>query len=140
MKNNKQIICAIIASVIVTAIVAVFFASYYIGWYIAENHTSAADTSVSPTQSPVVEINQRFDSSALNVWGCGDPDESIRMVGATYSGIADDGSTIVQDDFGNTWIVVGSVNEYDFLLLWISDNGTNDTADDLVIKTWKEVH
>jgi hypothetical protein len=49
---------------------------------------------------------------------------------------------VVRDEQGCLWAVdIQGVNEEDFLLLWLADNHTpDDTTDDIIIKTWREVH
>ena len=79
-----------------------------------------------------------FDTSWIEeVWCQGEEFGTIRMIGAwKYA----DG--IVRDEQGCLWAVdIPGVTEEDFLLLWLADNHTPDkTTDDIIIKTWREVH
>ena len=79
-----------------------------------------------------------FDTSWIEeAWCQGEEFGTIRMIGAwKYA----DG--IVRDEQGCLWAVdIPGVTEEDFLLLWLADNHTPDkTTDDIIIKTWREVH
>lgn len=76
-----------------------------------------------------------FDTSALVGWCSDDTNSTIRMMG----GEKYDDKGIVTED-GNIWDWDGKVEDGDFLLVWIDDNGTpNNVKDDIVVKVWREV-
>lgn len=80
-----------------------------------------------------------YDCSALMDW-CGEPKGSIRMVSAVTYGISVDNFVLLIDEKGDVWEVGIPMNEDEFYLLWIDDNGTEYTKDDIVIKVWMEPH
>lgn len=80
-----------------------------------------------------------YDCSALMDW-CGEPKGSIRMVGAVTYGTSVDDFVLLVDEKGDVWEVGIPMNEDEFYLLWIDDNGTEYTKDDIVIKVWMEPH
>lgn len=84
-----------------------------------------------------VQEKQMFDTSVIEQEWCGGfTDGTIRMVGAWWYA---DG--VVEDEQGQLWGVDVPVSNEDFLLLWIADNNTpNNTTDDIIIKTWREVY
>ena len=84
-----------------------------------------------------VMSEQMFDTSVIEAKWCGDFTEgTIRMIGAWYYA---DG--VVEDETGELWGLDVEIAENDFLLLWIADNNTpNKTADDIIIKTWREAY
>ncbi len=84
----------------------------------------------------VVKQNN-FDTSIIEREWCGDfEDGIIRMVGAWWYA---DG--VVEDEQGQLWGIEQSINQDDWLMLWIADNNTpNNTTDDLVIKVWREAY
>ena len=84
----------------------------------------------------VVE-EKNFDTSIIEAQWCGGfYDGTVRMVGAWWY---TDG--VVQDEQGQLWVVEQSIDEQDFLLLWIADNHTpNKTTDDIIIKVWREAY
>ena len=48
---------------------------------------------------------------------------------------------VVEDEQGQLWGIEQSIEQTDFLLLWIADNNTpNNTTDDLIIKVWREAY
>ena len=78
-----------------------------------------------------------FDTSVIEQEWCGGfTDGTIRMVGAWWYA---DG--VVEDEQGQLWGIEQSIEQTDFLLLWIADNNTPDnTTDDLIIKVWREAY
>ena len=93
-------------------------------------------------QEPVVKYvevqkEQMFDTSIIEAQWCGGfEDGTIRMVGAWWYA---DG--VVEDEQGQLWGIEQSIEQTDFLLLWIADNNTPDnTTDDLIIKVWREAY
>ena len=93
-------------------------------------------------QEPVVKYvevqkEQMFDTSVIEQEWCGGfTDGTIRMVGAWWYA---DG--VVEDEQGQLWGIEQSIEQTDFLLLWIADNNTPDnTTDDLIIKVWREAY
>lgn len=85
-----------------------------------------------------------YDTTYLEQW-CGEPSGVIRMVGGwMFNYEPSSGIYTVEDENGNLWCVTyeeNAMNEDDFLLLWIDNNGTPDyLTDDHVIKVWKEAH
>ena len=90
-------------------------------------------------QEPVVKYvevqkEQMFDTSVIEAQWCGGfSDGQVRMVGAWWYA---DG--VVEDEQGQLWGIEQSIEQTDFLLLWIADNNTpNNTTDDIIIKTWR---
>lgn len=99
-------------------------------------------TSEPVEQEPIVkyvEVQKQsgFDTSIIeNNWCGGFEEGTIRMVGAWWYA---DG--VVEDEQGQLWGIEQSIEQTDFLLLWIADNNTPDnTTDDLIIKVWREAY
>lgn len=93
-------------------------------------------------QEPIVKYvevqkEQMFDTSIIETQWCGGfEDGTVRMVGAWWYA---DG--VVEDEQGQLWGIEQSIEQTDFLLLWIADNNTPDnTTDDLIIKVWREAY
>lgn len=93
-------------------------------------------------QEPIVkyvEVQKQggFDTSIIETQWCGGfSDGTVRMVGAWWYA---DG--VVEDEQGQLWGIEQSIEQTDFLLLWIADNNTPDnTTDDLIIKVWREAY
>ena len=93
-------------------------------------------------QEPIVKYvevqkEQVFDTSIIEAQWCGGfEDGTVRMVGAWWYA---DG--VVEDEQGQLWGIEQSIEQTDFLLLWIADNNTpNNTTDDLIIKVWREAY
>ena len=94
-------------------------------------------------QEPIVKYvevqkEQMFDTSIIESMWCGSGFEEgvIRMVGAWWYA---DG--VVEDEQGQLWGIEQSIEQTDFLLLWIADNNTpNKTTDDIIIKVWREAY
>jgi len=87
-------------------------------------------------------VTERFNTSYLEQWDKGESDNTIRMIGAWFYSFEPSNCTyVLEDESGNLWVVRDmSIDEDDFLLLWIDNGGTPDyIEDDLVVKTWKEV-
>lgn len=84
-----------------------------------------------------VQKEQMFDTSIIEQEWCGGfEDGTVRMVGAWWYA---DG--VVEDEQGQLWGIKQSIEQTDFLLLWIADNNTPDnTTDDLIIKVWREAY
>ena len=84
-----------------------------------------------------VQKEQMFDTSIIETHWCGGfEDGTVRMVGAWWYA---DG--VVEDEQGQLWGIEQSIEQTDFLLLWIADNNTpNNTTDDLIIKVWREAY
>lgn len=78
-----------------------------------------------------------FDTSIIEAQWCGGfEDGTVRMVGAWWYA---DG--VVEDEQGQLWGIEQSIEQTDFLLLWIADNNTpNNTTDDIIIKVWREAY
>lgn len=79
-----------------------------------------------------------FDTSVLETWCRGADQGTLRMVGAWQAEGYDKG--IVEDEQGNLWNITEDYEEYDFLLLWIADNHTEDVTDDEIMKVWREAY
>lgn len=79
-----------------------------------------------------------FDTSVLQTWCRGMDQGPIRMVGAWQAEGYDKG--VVEDEQGNLWNITEDYEEYDFLLLWIADNHTEDVTDDEIMKVWREAY
>lgn len=79
-----------------------------------------------------------FDTSVLETWCRGADQGTLRMVGAWQTEGYDKG--VVEDEQGNLWNITEDYEEYDFLLLWIADNHTEDVTDDEVVKVWREAY
>ena len=93
-------------------------------------------------QEPIIKYvevikEENFDTSIIEAQWCGGfSDGTIRMVGAWWY---TDG--VVEDEQGQLWAVEESIEQEDFLLLWIADNHTpNNTTDDIIIKVWREAY
>lgn len=80
-----------------------------------------------------------YDTTYLDNWCAGDEQGSIRMIGGWVNSHEDNTYTL-EDESGNLWVVRDiDLDEDDFLLLWIDNNGTPDyLEDDHVVKTWRE--
>lgn len=80
-----------------------------------------------------------YDTTYLDNWCAGDEQGSIRMIGGWVNSCEDNVYTL-EDESGNLWVVRDiDLDEDDFLLLWINNNGTPDyLEDDHVVKTWRE--
>lgn len=80
-----------------------------------------------------------YDTTYLDNWCSGDEQGTIRMVGGWVNSHEDNVYTL-EDESGNLWVVRDiDLDEDDFLLLWINNNGTPDyLEDDHVVKTWRE--
>ena len=93
-------------------------------------------------QEPIVKYvevqkEQMFDTSIIeSMWCGGFEDGTVRMVGAWWYA---DG--VVEDEQGQLWGIEQSIEQEDFLLLWIADNHTpNNVTDDVIIKVWREAY
>ena len=93
-------------------------------------------------QEPVIKYvevikEENFDTSIIEAQWCGGFENgTVRMVGAWWY---TDG--VVEDEQGQLWGISQSIEEEDFLLLWIADNHTPDnTTDDIIIKVWREAY
>ena len=87
----------------------------------------------------VVYVEQEtglFDTSALDTWCRGENLGTLRMVGAWQTEGQPKG--VVEDEQGNLWNITEDYEEHEFLLLWVADNNTNTTEDDVVVKVWRE--
>lgn len=82
--------------------------------------------------------NGMFDTSVLETWCRGADQGTLRMVGAWQAEGYDKG--VVEDEQGNLWNITEDYEEYDFLLLWIADNHTEDVTDDEIMKVWREAY
>ena len=114
---------------LVVALIAVLCGMVIGLWVPADNNTPAQ----------MAAETARFDTSIIEENWCSGLDEGqVRMVSATYKW-SDAAQTVVKDEQGNAWAILEEVNENDFLLLWIADNGTETISDDVIIKVWREV-
>lgn len=85
----------------------------------------------------VAEVSTNlFDTSALDTWCRGEDLGTLRMVGAWQTEGQPKG--VVEDEQGNLWNITEDYEEHEFLLLWIADNHTDTTEDDVVVKVWRE--
>lgn len=111
----------------------VMVVSGFIG-YLCGNNNEPAEPVVKYVE--VVQENA-FDTSVIEQEWCGGfEDGTVRMVGAWWYA---DG--VVEDEQGQLWGIEQSIEQTDFLLLWIADNNTPDnTTDDLIIKVWREAY
>lgn len=106
----------------------------YLGWCKA----SSTYKNVEPVVKYVEVVQENaFDTSVIEQEWCGGfTDGTVRMVGAWWYA---DG--VVEDEQGQLWGIEQSIEQTDFLLLWIADNNTPDnTTDDLIIKVWREAY
>lgn len=109
-------------------------------------HSVDADTEVIKQEVEVIENKETaaaevFDTSYLAGWDSGEPCGAIRMIGAwVFNHEPSNDTWVLQDESGELWVVRNrELDEDDFLLLWLADNGTPDNVeDDLIIKVWKE--
>ena len=96
---------------------------------------------VKVTTAEPVTAQSNIDTSALDNWDGCYSDGAIRMIGAWYYSTLDDGSMLIEDETGELWNMETTVDEQDFLLLWIADNNTQDNVhDDIVLKVWVEAY
>lgn len=65
-----------------------------------------------------------FDTTALMEW-CGEPNGTIRMIGAEYLGCG-----VFEDETGKFWTAGGDYDLDGFYLLWIDNEG--------LMKIWQE--
>lgn len=87
------------------------------------------------------QANKKFDTSALNSWCAGDEEGIVRVVTATpYA--REDGLLTLEDEQGELWLVEDtSIDDNEYVLLWIADNNTpEDTTDDVILKVYLEAH
>lgn len=85
----------------------------------------------------VAEVSTNlFDTSALDTWCRGEDLGTLRMVGAWQTEGQSKG--VVEDEQGNLWNITEDYEEHEFLLLWVADNHTDTTEDDVVVKVWRE--
>lgn len=85
----------------------------------------------------VAEVSTNsFDTSALDTWCRGEDLGTLRMVGAWQTEGQPKG--VVEDEQGNLWNITEDYEEHEFLLLWVADNHTDTTEDDVVVKVWRE--
>lgn len=77
-----------------------------------------------------------FDTSALDTWCRGEDLGTLRMVGAWQTEGQPKG--VVEDEQGNLWNITENYEEHEFLLLWVADNHTDTTEDDVIVKVWRE--
>lgn len=121
MKNISKIITMAIAIILSVS----FFGSFH-------DHATAEACEEAP---------QSYDLTALDEWcGAGTERGSIRFIGAEVA--SRNGNTItLLDERGNQWEIENmTIDNNDFLLLWINDNDTDDIADDEIIKVWREAY
>lgn len=86
---------------------------------------------------PAAEVNTNlFDTSALDTWCRGEDLGTLRMVGAWQAEGQPKG--VAEDEQGNLWNIAEEYEEHEFLLLWVADNHTDTTEDDVVVKVWRE--
>lgn len=85
----------------------------------------------------VAEVSTNlFDTSALDTWCRGEDLGTLRMVGAWQTEGQSKG--VVEDEQGNLWNITEDYEEHEFLLLWVADNHTDTTEDDVIVKVWRE--
>lgn len=119
-----------IDAIILTVICALLVGAYFLTQSGKNNNTIDEPAAV-----------ETFNTSYLERWDKGEDNGTIRMVGAWFFNYEPSSNmTVVEDESGNLWAVRDvTIDEDDFLLLWIANNGTPDYQDDdQVIKTWKE--
>lgn len=109
----------------------------FVMWGVLAGRELASVQEVEVVKYVEVQKEQMFDTSIIETQWCGGfTDGTIRMVGAWWYA---DG--VVEDEQGQLWGVEQSIEQTDFLLLWIADNNTpNNTTDDIIIKTWREAY
>lgn len=80
-----------------------------------------------------------YDTSYLENW-CGEPSGTIRMVWAEWFNYESCSNiTTMKDETGELWVVRDvSIDENDFILLWLDDMGTDAVEDDQLVKVWIE--
>lgn len=109
----------------------------FVMWGVLAGRELASVQEVEVVKYVEVQKEQMFDTSIIETQWCGGfTDGTIRMVGAWWYA---DG--VVEDEQGQLWGIEQSIEQTDFLLLWIADNNTpNNTTDDIVIKVWREAY
>ena len=109
----------------------------FVMWGVLAGRELASVQEVEVVKYVEVQKEQMFDTSVIEQEWCGGfTDGTIRMVGAWWYA---DG--VVEDEQGQLWGIEQSIEQTDFLLLWIADNNTPDnTTDDLIIKVWREAY
>ena len=135
---TKAIIRDTFVGLLFAGIAALLAFLFLAGMIIIGSNTNTDSTS-SVEMTSIEEVQKSiFDTSFIEeAWCQGEDFGTVRMIGAwKYA----DG--VVCDEQGCLWAVdIQGVNEEDFLLLWLADNHTPDnTTDDIIIKTWREVH
>lgn len=110
--------------------------------YYVLNTANKQETKETEIEEPAA--TEVYDTTYLEQW-CGEPNGTVRMAGGwMFNYEPSSGIYTVEDENGNLWCVTyeeNAMNEDDFLLLWIDNNGTPDyLTDDHVIKVWKEAH
>lgn len=116
-------------SKIITMAIAIILSVSFFGFH---DHTTAEACEEAP---------QSYDLTALDEWcSAGTERGSIRFIGAEVA--SRNGNTItLLDEHGNQWEVENmTIDDNDFLLLWINDNDTDDIVDDEIIKVWREAY
>ena len=131
MTNIEKYMTAILAALIIFLMGLIAGGSLNLN----ENHEC-------PAAEPVVKYVEvigpkNFDTSIIESQWCGDfTNGTVRMVGAWWY---TDG--VVEDEQGQLWAVEQSIEQEDFLLLWIADNHTKDnSSDDTILKVWREAY
>lgn len=109
----------------------------FVMWGVLAGRELASVQEVEVVKYVEVQKEQMFDTSIIETQWCGGfEDGTVRMVGAWWYA---DG--VVEDEQGQLWGIEQSIEQTDFLLLWIADNNTpNNTTDDIIIKTWREAY
>lgn len=103
--------------------------------------TEAVKQEVEVNENKEPAATEVFNTSYLAGWDSGEPCGTIRMIGAwVFNHEPSNDTWVLQDESGELWVVRNrELDEDDFLLLWLADNGTPDNVeDDLIIKVWKE--
>lgn len=109
----------------------------FVMWGVLAGRELASVQEVEVVKYVEVQKEQMFDTSIIETQWCGGfEDGTVRMVGAWWYA---DG--VVEDEQGQLWGVEQSIEQTDFLLLWIADNNTpNNNTDDIIIKVWREAY
>ena len=122
-----------------TIAVLAFICACLLGGY--SIHHIDPDTEVREVTIATSAETEVFDTTHLAQWCQGEPQGTIRMLGGEIFNYEPSNNTyVIKDETGELWVIRDvTLDEDDFLLLWIANNETpNDIEDDMVIKLWRE--
>ena len=98
-----------------------------------ESRENAATALAAHTAS--LSIPSQFDISALESWET-EAHGTIHMIGGWYHS-----EGVIQTEDGHLWgMDTSGMNPYQFVLVWLDDQGTPQVEDDTIFRTWVEMY